>query len=229
MKYLLNVFHYFLNTKLILVYIDVGLGQSNPLILTIITSGPSFPRAWRIRVSQIPCNSIWRADPGCLQYYTGVNGRLSSFNFDSTSGRQLSNQDYSVCIRTERNFCSIQYQACMDQARNRSQSFTLSGNSNLIVPAMISGGTQGQPNSCQADWLMIPCAKVADRMPVPTACEDKICGGTFNAEISSIERTISSNIRPFRLAFHTDSVEAPLDTDNKGFCLTYVQQPCTNG
>lgn len=114
-------------------YIDVGLGQSNPLILTIITSGPSFPRAWRIRVTQIPCNSIWRADAGCLQYYTGVNGRIRSFNFDTTSGRQLSNQDYSICIRTERNFCSIQYQACPDPARNRSQSFTLSGNSNLIV------------------------------------------------------------------------------------------------
>lgn len=54
-------------------------------------------------------------------------------------------------------------------------------------------------------------------------------GGTFNAEVSNVERTISSNIRPFRLAFHTDSVEAPNDVDNRGFCLDYIQQPCTNG
>lgn len=80
-------------------------------------------------------------------------------------------------------------------------------------------------------------------------CEDKICGkleraenvslfvnfwviftgGAFNAEVSAVDRTVSSNIRPFRLAFHTDSVEAPNDVDNRGFCLDYVQQPCTNG
>lgn len=70
---------------------------------------------------------------------------------------------------------------------------------------MVGGGLQ--PNSCTADWLMIPCVKVADRVPIPTTCEDKICGGTLNAEVSSVDRTVSSNIRPFRLAFHTDSVE----------------------
>jgi hypothetical protein len=69
----------------------------------------------------------------------------------------------------------------------------------------------------------------SDRNPPLMQCEDKICGGTFNAEVSSSDRTVSSNIRPFRLAFHTDSTEAPNDVDNRGFCLDYVQQPCTNG
>lgn len=98
-------------------YIDAGLGQSNPIILTIITSGISFPRTWRIRVSQISCSSISRSTQGCLQYYTGINGRVKSFNFDTINGRQLSNQDYTVCIRTERNFCSIQYTACPDPGK----------------------------------------------------------------------------------------------------------------
>lgn len=95
-------------------YIDAGLGQSNPVIISIITSGPSFNRMWRIRVSQIHCGAIYRADPGCLQYYTGISGRIRSFNFNTISGRQLSNQDYSICIRTEKNFCSIQYTATPD-------------------------------------------------------------------------------------------------------------------
>jgi hypothetical protein len=113
-------------------YIDAGLGQSNPIILTTITSGPNFPRTWRIRISQIHCGSIFKADQGCLQYHTGVSGRIKSFNFDSSSGRQLSNQDYSICIRNERNFCSIQYSTCPDPiaGTSRSRSFTLSGNSN---------------------------------------------------------------------------------------------------
>jgi hypothetical protein len=179
-----------------LVYIDAGLGQSNPIILTVITSGPAFPRAWRIRVSQIPCGSISRADQGCLQYYAGVSGRVKSFNFDTSSGRQLSNQDYSICIRTEKNFCSVQYSACPDPSRNRSQSFTLSGNTNTFVTSMVGSGTQGQPNACPNDWLMVPCAKIADRLPQSSTCTDKICGGLFNAEVNSIERTVASTIRP---------------------------------
>lgn len=95
------------------VYIDAGLGQSNPIVISVITSG-TFPRIWRIRVTQIHCGSISRADQGCLQYFTGISGRVRSFNFNTVSGRQLSNQDYSICIRTERNFCGIQYNACPD-------------------------------------------------------------------------------------------------------------------
>lgn len=202
-------------------YVDAGVGDSNPITISVITSGSPFPRLWRIRISQIECTSISRADPGCLQYYTGVYGRLKSFNFDANVGSQLSNQDYSICIRTERNFCSIQYTACPDTSiyllfyflwssianyfhciltfyfrndadSNRSRSFTLSGNSNQPVNAMVGGGTQGMPNSCGSDWLLIGCARVADRLPQSNACEDRICGGTFNAEVSSMEKTVKS-------------------------------------
>lgn len=99
-------------------YIDAGVGDSNPIMLTLITSGSPFPRMWRIRISQIECSSISRADPGCLQYHAGVYGRVKSFNFDFNVGSQLSNQDYSICIRSERNFCSIQYTACQDTSKN---------------------------------------------------------------------------------------------------------------
>ncbi|CAD7082808.1 unnamed protein product [Hermetia illucens] len=210
-------------------YIDAGLGQSNPIVISVITSGVSFPRNWRIRVSQILCGSISRADPGCLQYYTGISGKVKSFNYNTATGRQLSNQDYSICIRTERNFCSIQYTACTDTDNDRSRSFTLSGNSNTAVMAMVGSGASGQPNSCPNDWLLIGCMRVADRVPVSTACEDRVCGGTFNAEVSSVSRTVTTTVRPFRLYFHTDGVESPIDVDNRGFCLDYVQQPCTNG
>lgn len=75
---------------------------------------------------------------------------------------------------------------------NRSRSFTLSGNSNVAVNAMVGGGTQGAPNSCMNDWLLIGCARVADRLPPSNSCEDRICGGTFNAEVSAMEKTVTS-------------------------------------
>lgn len=62
----------------------------------------------------------------------------------------------------------------------------------MAVNAMVGGGTQGAPNACVNDWLMIGCARVADRLPQTTTCEDRICGGTFNAEVSSVEKTLTS-------------------------------------
>ena len=46
------------------------------------------------------------APPGCLQYFIGSVGVIKSFNFffdagSTTSARQLSNQDYTICIRQE--------------------------------------------------------------------------------------------------------------------------------
>ncbi|XP_030572680.1 uncharacterized protein LOC115771219 [Drosophila novamexicana] len=216
-------------------YIDAGLGQSNPIVLSVITSA-SFPRLWRVRVTQIHCGSISRADQGCLQYYTTISGRVRSFNYNTVGGRQLSNQDYSICIRSERNFCGIQYNACPDLENNRSRAFTISGNSNNPVPTMVGGGGAGagggaapNGNGCISDWLLIGCIRSADRIPPLPGCEDRVCGGTFSAEAGMLAKTVQSSVRPFRLYFHTDGVEAPNDIDNRGFCLDYVQQPCTNG
>lgn len=94
------------------VYLNVGYNDTaRPVVLTMVTSNvvtalitPS--RSWKIRVSQIPCNEGFTAPPGCLQYFTGQTGVLRSFNFffdagSASSARQLSYQDYTICIRQE--------------------------------------------------------------------------------------------------------------------------------
>lgn len=176
-------------------YVDAGLGVSNPIMISIITSGASFPRIWKIKVTQITCGSISSAPQGCLQYHTGINGRVKSFNYNVISGRQLSNQDYSICMRTEKNFCSIQYSACTDLENNRSRAFTISGNSNNVVGTMVGVGGQGSSstNACGNDWLLFGCVKVASRpQSSSVACEDRICGGTFNAEVGLNPMPVSS-------------------------------------
>ncbi|XP_023314046.1 uncharacterized protein LOC106660253 [Trichogramma pretiosum] len=217
-------------------YIDVGTGPTNPVTLSFVTSGNGFDRSWRVRIAQIPCSSIFRAEEGCMQYYTGVSGQIKSFNYDPNVGLQLSNQDYSICIRMERNFCGIQYMTCDDglsasqtnavqvgQQAARSSSFTLSGNTLNGQFAALSSD-----RNCQNDWLMIPCAMSAGRQPnAQITCVDRLCGGAFNTESSVNSTSIISTVKPFRLVFHTDGTEAPSDFGNRGFCLNYVQQPCT--
>ncbi|XP_011160870.1 uncharacterized protein LOC105196560 [Solenopsis invicta] len=216
-------------------YIDTGVGQTNPVTLTFVTSGNSYSRSWKVRVSQIPCSTIYRAEEGCLQYFTGVSGQIKSFNYDPTTGLQLSNQDYSICIRMERNFCGIQYMACPDAQGMmptlsiatgqimRSSAFTLTGNTQATQIVSMTG------TACMTDWLSIPCATNLGRLPsTPLTCIDRLCGGTFNSESQNLnESSVISTVKPFRLIFHTDSTEGPGDVGNRGFCLNYVQQPCT--
>lgn len=73
----------------------------------------------------------------------------------------------------------------------RSQSFTLSGNSDMPVQAMV--GSTGTGNFCQADYLIVPMASNVGR-PVtgPSPNVDRICGGTLSADVSMMSTTIRS-------------------------------------
>ena len=69
------------------IYVDIGpdTGAQAKLEFTFGTS-TTVSRFWEIKVTQIECWSVSRPyDSGCLQYFTGTTGRLTSFNFATTS------------------------------------------------------------------------------------------------------------------------------------------------
>lgn len=70
-------------------------------------------RLFEIRVAQIPFSQ--RAPAGCMQYFTGTQGVIQTFNF-AENGRHLANQNYRACVRQETGMCSIQYEPCFDQS-----------------------------------------------------------------------------------------------------------------
>merc|ERR1711868_129595 len=63
----------------------------------------------------------------------------------------------------------------------------------------------------------------------------RICGQVFNSVSTTNfgvgNRPVYSYAKPFNVYVHTDSAEAssnPPETLNRGFCLNFVQQPCTS-
>ena len=54
---------------------------------------------FNIKFSQIECGSDMLAPPNCLQYFTGLEGTIKSFNFDESV--HLADQYYDICIRTD--------------------------------------------------------------------------------------------------------------------------------
>ena len=45
-------------TSVSLVYIDMGLDNNNPIVLTVVTAGASFSRSFSVKVTQIECSSL---------------------------------------------------------------------------------------------------------------------------------------------------------------------------
>ena len=88
------------------ILLDIAAGDDMDLqFVTDLTN--ALVRVWQIKVSQIPCNSNLA---GCYQYYTGVSGTLTSFNFnnpDSTRQVHLAGLDYTICVRREKGHCCI--------------------------------------------------------------------------------------------------------------------------
>lgn len=61
-------------------------------------------RMWNIQISMLPKGASFLAPADCLQYFAAARGRISSFNWqdvETTTTRQLNNQNYNICFRTE--------------------------------------------------------------------------------------------------------------------------------
>ena len=68
-------------------------------------------------MTQFSCGSESGGPPGCLQYFTGASGVISSFNFPrdlTRAATHLSNQFYTVCLRREEGMCSVCYTPATD-------------------------------------------------------------------------------------------------------------------
>ncbi|CAL8123174.1 unnamed protein product [Orchesella dallaii] len=215
-------------------YVDAGPSSGN-IKINIVTSGESYARKWRIKISQIPCNAQYRAGDSCLQYFTSMSGRIKSFNYGDPTmmgpeyGMQLSAQEYTTCVRAEEGFCGIVYVPCKDSAEPK-EAFAISSTSqNMSIPQRTMTGAE----QCPSDWVGIACATDTGREQQTdgSSCVDRVCGGTFTSLSGSTSHApVYSFSRPFNLRVHFNDFEmsdprAP-DEYNRGFCIDFVQQPC---
>ena len=145
---------------------------------------------WSIKISQHSKTAWYRAPPHCTQYFTGTTGYLKSFNYDS--GYHLANQNYQICIRTERNMCKIFYSAVS------STSFRISGT--------ISGTGHTEAYYCSEDYIAIPFGTnpalplSSSAPPAPSAAKpNRYCGALLTYSVAgTTEGTINTSVTPFR-------------------------------
>ncbi|CAG9863008.1 unnamed protein product [Phyllotreta striolata] len=160
-------------------YVDFN-GNTN-IVISIGTSGAS-GRSWNIKVTQINCNCPYRAPSGCLQYYNSITGVVRSFNYGAAATqdgtRQLSNENYGICIATITGYCGITW------SQTDVFSFGLTDN----VYASIADGTLGTINAeqfglnCTTDFIVIPSPILVQNNTALNT--DRFCGRGFSTVTS---------------------------------------------
>ncbi|XP_075532255.1 uncharacterized protein LOC142564933 [Dermacentor variabilis] len=191
-------------------YIDVDMSPG-PVNLYVETNGTRNSR-WNIKISQIKCDSPSRAPSNCLQYYTGVSGNFSSFDYAEAQEipprrGYLNNLDYTVCFRKEAGFCSITYSV-----------------PGMDVPFSIQNvGADNAPttNETEAGLGVAECT-----MDYLLLGGVRYCGTKLNPSTEMPNPVINAPVTdmtsgPFTARFVSDGA-----LNARGFLLNYMQNPC---
>jgi len=186
------------------IYIETD-GASVAATVNIDTGTTAFSRSWKILVIMIDANSLLAPD-GCLQFFTGKSGQISSFNAEtstSTQGMMLSNLNYNACIRSEGSNC-IRFR----EARTTGlDSFNLQVNAAATPAASARGltNTAGAiTGGCATEAIII--SGVSDS----GNAGDEFCGGFLNpgATGQTNSAPVISNAQQHQINVFTDGATA---------------------
>jgi hypothetical protein len=194
-------------------YIELGDESSATATLKFTFVGTA-SRTYEIKVTQYRCDSSSRPPEGCLQYHTGVEGRLTTFNFGEDG--HLPNQNYKICVRQEMGFCCNKYSLCDSTA------FELSN-----VAADADPDTADVGTGCSTDYLLIEGSSASGQLG---DAQNRYCGGQLNDfAMGDASQSIQDCTPPFFVGVVTDAPLAEgagaMDPQG-GVCLNYVQIPC---
>ena len=95
-------------------------GLLSQVKLRFVFSGTPADRLYKIRVTQLGLDHPVLAPAGCLQYFTGRNGEVSSFNFEHNKRvgiKTIKGLNYGVCFRKENGFCSLKVEPVFTRSR----------------------------------------------------------------------------------------------------------------
>ncbi|XP_045028652.1 uncharacterized protein LOC116921106 [Daphnia magna] len=199
----------------------------NIQLIFSIGAAPTIDRSWRMKISLLPCHVDYLAPPNCLQYITESTGTVKSFNWkdvapSATSPRQLADQDYQICFRTELVGTNQQVPNthCLTECSttNGGLAFSVSRIGADVTSSAGGTGVTVANGQCANDFLF-----VLGGFDVLGNFNDRFCGNRLNPTPGAGTSTpICSKFKPFVIRYVTDGSETG-DGSNNGFCLNFVQ------
>merc|ERR1712223_1771394 len=159
----------------------------------------SFSRSYTIKVTQFESTNEMGGPTGCLQFYTGLTGTVSSFNWDAVgTSTHLANQHYDVCVRPAVDRCHICWAPITTgNAITIRGSFGVSNSGSAAA-----AGKAGVGAACPVQ----AAASVTGAIAVGV---DQYCGRFLNpANDATADVTVCSRVKPFSLTVNFDDFEA---------------------
>ncbi|KAI9559207.1 hypothetical protein GHT06_015996 [Daphnia sinensis] len=223
-------------------YLDVPSSALTPTDVQLIFSfgTGTTTRSWNIKIALLPCGASYLAPTDCLQYYTASTGKVKSFNWQDTTSnaiRQLNNQNYNICFRTELISGQRATQMCLSicSVTNAGDPFSITTPVAVVVGSANAAaiGAAVSPNSnvgttvsntagntlvatCLYDFLLIAGARDANGIEA-----DRFCGNQLNPAVgtallpgATTSVQVCTPVRPFRMTYRTDGTEATITTLN---------------
>jgi len=198
-------------------YVDVNTaGGAMAATININTDNTAGNRFWKILVQRIACDSPDLPPAGCLQFFTGLSGMITSFNGArmGDAHQMIQNQQYRVCIKRGAGMCSVRYREA--DAGGQIDSFGLGPATTAGNPMNGEvGGKSGKGATCGA----------ATHQFITIQPIGKLCGGVLSSdEGQAVTGPVTSN--EFGL---TVTAKDGLATQaSSGFNLIYNQVACGN-
>merc|ERR1712223_1223984 len=148
--------------------------MANQIAISISTA--TFSRSWKIlvRILEVGDPSIEGRSTGCLQWFTGETGRITSFNHlnDNAQGNIIGGLNYAICIRPDGT------KGCVDirESGGTVDSFRLDS---------AQSATNSKVGGCANAFLTIPNTSVK----TPIYCGGKLAATDAQSEASIVRST----------------------------------------
>jgi len=230
------------------VYMDVSPANTQAATITVTADADAAAggtKNWRIKVSQIECDSEYRAPDGCFQYFFENVNTIMTFNYDGATARAnadggvLSGLDYRICIRKNDGMCSIEYTP--SEVTNGMEAFDLGAVAAATAAnaATAQHGVGGDKASCATidangaqtagtNYIQIPGAVNVNEFTGDSFCGGKLSNFALDPTVgpdalgANVHSTVIATGVPFEIryvAFGDQAMDA-------GFSLMATQRPC---
>jgi len=194
----------------------------NQIHIDIDTGSTTTTRKWQIKVTQYECGNMMMPEQECLQYHTASEGKIASFNWDTTattiaaSQTHLSDQYYDICLRRARGYCSICYSPVISSTTIASSYGIGTSSDDATQKANIGSQCTGVTTFSSTetdqkglgDYLEIAALQTAPATATTIAGVSRICGSFWTATTSgTAHATTCSFATPFKVGVHFDGDE----------------------
>jgi len=186
--------------------------------------GGNQQRSYRIHILQFGEFNDMGGPAGCLQYYTGEMGTVSSFNWNGIqTSTHLANQNYDVCIRQRADACRICWapittgtfgmaiaQGSFGVSNGASGAATpMSGWGAMCDAVPVAGAIQSNDFVTILGGNAAATNIVDGNLAAGEGGSDVLCGRYFaQGAAAAADATVCSRVTPFRLGVHFDGHEA---------------------